>query len=388
MLTLTRTIEPTVATRIVFFIAGFIISTWAVIVPFAKENTSANDAVLGLLLLSLGVGALIAMPLTGLFTTHLGCRCVILLATLAVALMLPLLTLVTQTHLLAVLLLLYGFGIGVIDCAMNIQAVVIDKLAPKPIMSSFHAMYSVGGMVGVGFTTLLLNLKVTLMNTCIIDAVIMIALLLISTHGLLPQIKMDKPQTVTLPRGDVLLIGLVCLAIFLVEGAVLDWSAIFLVEHRGVTHSLGGLGFFFFVTAMTITRFVGDNLITTFNSLSVVLVGLLVAIIGLAIVICIQAWTMTLLGYMLVGAGCANIVPIMFSAAGRNQAMPECVAIPSIVMLGYLGVLGGPAVIGYISYNGSLVEAFIFLLFLLLLVALSMRFIKLYDGKEGKKIDP
>lgn len=357
------------ATRIVFFIAGYVTATWAVLVPYAKANTGVNEATLGSLLLCLGMGALIAMPLTGMLTSRYGCRRVIVTAMAIVLLTTPLLAIVPDPRLLAAILLLFGVGVGVTDCAMNIQAIIVERDSPKPVMSGFHGMYSVGGIAGAGTMTLLLTLGASAFVACLIVILSVILMLAFSLKGLLPWANPASGPAFAVPRGVVLLIGAICFAVFLAEGTVLDWSAVFLTEVRGVPESLGGLGFTCFAVAMTIFRLTGDKLIARTGSLRAVVGGAIVAAIGFALVIFMPLWQLSLLGYVLVGAGCANIVPVMFSAVGRQTRMPQAVAVPAITTLGYLGVLAGPAIIGYVAHATSLTQAFMVIMLLMLVVA-------------------
>jgi len=356
------------ATRIIFFLAGFITATWAVIVPFARANTGANEAQLGTLLLCLGVGALIAMPVTGWLTSRFGCRRVILVAVALIVISTPWLAVLSDPLLLALALLVFGIGIGVTDCAMNIQAILVEKQAAKPVMSGFHGMYSVGGIAGAGFMTLILAMGFSVLTGCLLAVAAVIIMTLVSVSGLLTYANPAEGPVFAVPRGSVLIIGIICFAVFLTEGTVLDWSAVYLTDVRAIPVSLGGLGYTCFAVAMTVARLTGDRIISSLDRLPVVLGGALVAAAGMAMVTFIAFWPLSLLGYTLVGAGCANIVPVMFSAAGRQTVMPQAVAIPAITTLGYLGVLSGPAVIGYVAHYTHLGFSFSLIMALMLVV--------------------
>ncbi|QCA06490.1 MFS transporter [Pantoea vagans] len=356
------------ATRIIFFLAGFITATWAVIVPFARANTGVNEAQLGTLLLCLGVGALIAMPVTGWLTSRFGCRRVILVAVALIVISTPWLAVLSDPLLLALALLVFGIGIGVTDCAMNIQAILVEKQAAKPVMSGFHGMYSVGGIAGAGFMTLILAMGFSVLTGCLLAVAAVIIMTLVSVSGLLTYANPAEGPVFAVPRGSVLIIGIICFAVFLTEGTVLDWSAVYLTDVRAIPVSLGGLGYTCFAVAMTVARLTGDRIISSLGRLPVVLGGALVAAAGMAMVTFIASWPLALLGYTLVGAGCANIVPVMFSAAGRQTVMPQAVAIPAITTLGYLGVLSGPAVIGYVAHYTHLGFSFSLIMALMLVV--------------------
>jgi len=356
------------ATRIIFFLAGFITAIWAVMVPFARANTGVNEAQLGTLLLCLGVGALIAMPVTGWLTSRFGCRRVILVAIALIIISTPWLSVLSDPLLLALALLLFGVGIGVTDCAMNIQAILVEKQAAKPVMSGFHGMYSVGGIAGAGFMTLLLAMGFSVLTGCLLAILAVIIMTLVSASGLLTFANPAEGPVFAVPRGSVLIIGMICFAVFLTEGTVLDWSAVYLTDVRDIPASLGGLGYTCFAIAMTAARLTGDRIISSLGRLPVVLGGALIAAAGMAMVTYIASWPLALLGYTLVGAGCANIVPVMFSAAGRQTVMPQAVAVPAITTLGYLGVLSGPAVIGYVAHYTHLSFSFSLIMALMLIV--------------------
>lgn len=361
-------ISSSLATRLTFFIAGFVTATWAVIVPYARANTGVNEATLGTLLLCLGVGALIAMPLTGSLTTRFGCRRVIVAALALVMLSTPLLAAISHPVLLGLVLLVFGIGVGVTDCAMNIQAILVEKASPAPLMSGFHGMYSFGGIAGAGLMTLLLTLGVNVIVATVLITLTVIVLTALSYPGLLTYANPREGAAFAMPRGIVLLLGMVCFSVFLTEGTVLDWSAVYLTQVRDMPETLGGLGYTCFAVAMTAARMTGDRVVANLGRLTVVVGGALTAAAGLALVIFIASWPLSLIGYILIGAGCANIVPVMFSAVGQQSVMPQSVAVPAMTTMGYLGVLSGPAVIGYVAHFSSLTLAFSFIMALMMFV--------------------
>lgn len=365
------------ATRLMFFIAGFATAAWAALVPFAKLNTGVNDGTLGLLLLCLGGGALIAMPLTGALTTRFGCRAVLIVSVLIFSLIMPLLAVIPDSGWLALALLAFGVGIGITDCAMNVQAIIVEKASPKPIMSGFHGFYSVGGIAGAGAMSGMMLLGLSPLSATLIIALLVLVMLLISISGLLNYANPAEGPAFALPRGAVLLLGAICFAVFLAEGAVLDWSAVFLTEYRQLPDSAGGLGFACFAATMTLGRLTGDRIVARFGSYPVVVVGAVVAAGGLVLTIFVPHWLFSLSGYALIGIGCANIVPIMFSAIGRQTSMPQVVAVPAISTLGYMGVLAGPASIGFVAHYSSLPVAFMLVALLLLVVALVARRVRM-----------
>jgi len=365
------------ATRIMFFVAGFATATWAALVPFAKLNTGVNDGTLGLLLLCLGGGALAAMPLTGALTTRFGCRAILICSVVLFSITLPLLPIINSPMLLAIALLLFGIGIGTTDCAMNVQAIIVEKAAAKPLMSGFHGFYSVGGIAGAGAMSGLLMMGLDPLYACLVCALFILLLLAFSVASLLGYANPAEGKAFAIPRGAVLVLGAICFVVFLAEGTVLDWSAVFLTEHRQLSDTLGGLGFACFSALMTAGRLTGDKIVAYFGPKKVVISGALIAVAGFALIVFTPWWAVSLLGYALIGIGCANIVPVMFSAIGRQNSMPQAVAVPAVTTLGYMGVLAGPASIGFIAHHSSLPLAFLMVAVMLIAVAGTSRLVKM-----------
>lgn len=362
--------NESISTRIIFFIAGLVTASWAVIVPYAKVNTGVSDAMLGSLLLCLGFGAMAAMPLTGSLTSRFGCQKVISIAVIVIISTIPFLSLITDPLLLGGTLFIFGIGVGVTDCAMNVQAILVEKSSSKSLMSGFHGMYSVGGIAGAGAITCLLTLGCSIILSTFIMATLVLFLLLISYKKLLPYANPLDGPAFAFPKGVVLILGLICFIIFMAEGTVLDWSAVYLVENRGIPETLGGLGFAAFATAMTIGRLSGDYIVTRVGPFVVVLTGTALATIGFIAVICSMSLPLILFGYILIGIGCANTVPIMFSQIGKQQSMPQMVAVPAVTTLGYVGILAGPAIIGFIAHHSSIAYGFVFVTMLMIVAAI------------------
>jgi MFS family permease len=364
------------STRIGFFIAGFGIAAWAPLVPYAKARVGLNDGTLGLLLLCLGVGSIIAMPLAGALAARFGCRSVLIVSSVLICLCLPLLASVSSLSLLVATLFVFGASMGALDCTVNIQAIIVERASGKTMMSGFHGLFSLGGIIGAGGVSGLLSAGASpLIAMWGVVAFMVIALLSASPHFLTYGSESDGPAF-AVPHGVVLFIGLLCFTVFLTEGAMLDWSAVFLSSLRNVDPSYAGLGYAVFALTMTLGRFFGDAIVRRVGANRVIILGGLCATVGLALSTLIPTWEAALLGYALVGAGCSNIIPVLYSAVGRQKVMPENVAVPAITTLGYAGILAGPALIGFIAHASSLSLAFLIVAVLLLGVSVSGRILK------------
>jgi predicted MFS family arabinose efflux permease len=362
-----------IATRVAFFIAGFALAAWAPLIPYAKERLGVDAGTLGLLLLCLGIGSIVTMPFTGTLAARFGCRRVIWGATFVICLALPYLAAASTVPSLALALLAFGAGIGTVDVTVNIQAVIVEKAARRAMMSGFHGLFSVGGIIGAGGVTGLLWAGASPFLAMLGVVVLILVSLFAFGRDLLPYgSERDAPLFVR-PRGFVLFIGFLSLICFLAEGAILDWGAVFLTSVRNVEPAYAGWGYTVFSIAMTVCRLTGDRVVQALGGFRVILFGGLCAAAGLAVVVLAPSWLVALAGFGMVGLGASNIVPVLFSTAGRQTVMPPNLAIAALTFLGYTGGLLGPAVIGFVAHAASLSAALLGVAALLLVVAASAR---------------
>jgi MFS family permease len=354
-----------------FFIGGFAAAAWASLVPFAKARAALDEGTLGLLLLCLGTGSIVSMPMAGALTTRYGCRSVLIASCAVICITLPLLASASTFPTLAASLLMFGAGLGCADVAFNIQAVIVETAGRKPLMSGFHGFYSVGGIFGAASVSVLLTLKVSPLASTLVAVGLILAILCAAYRGLLPHGSPAEGPPFAIPRGIVLFLGILCCIVFLAEGAMLDWSGVFLTELRGMPSAQSGFGFALFALTMSAGRLSGDAVVNRLGPAITVAGGGTLAVLGIVMAALIPFWECALVGYALVGLGCANIVPVIFSATGRQKTMPQSVAVPAITTLGYAGVLVGPAGIGFVAHHSDLPTAFLIVAALMGGVALS-----------------
>lgn len=345
------------STRLAFLVAGFIMAAWAPLVPFAKANTGVDEAQLGLLLLCLGIGSLIAMPVTGVVSARSGARPMIILGGIGLIVSLPMLTLLGSPVALGAALLVFGASLGTIDVAMNIHAVAVEKRGTVPLMSGFHAMFSVGGFAGAGGVTLALSLGVTPFAAAGLASLLAAGAMVIAAPRFLAA-PGGEPPRFALPRGIVLLIAALTAITFLVEGAILDWSALLLLERDLTTVAQGGLAYMLFSVAMVAGRLTGDRIVAALGAFRILLIGGLLTMAGIALVLLPDTRNLALSGFVLIGLGASNIVPVLFSLAGRQRVLDPGLAIAAVTTTGYAGILAGPALIGFAAHLTSLPTAF------------------------------
>jgi len=364
------------STRIAFFIAGLGIAAWAPLVPYAKARAGLDEGTLGLLLLCLGVGSILAMPLAGVLATRFGCRRVATGGTLLICAALPLLATVSSIPALIATLFMFGAGLGTVDSTVNLQAVIVERASGKNMMSGFHGLFSLGGIVGAAGVSGLLGLGLTPLAAMLVVVAVLIAALFKAVPHMLPYGSESSGPAFAVPHGIVLFIGGMCFIVFLTEGAALDWSAVFLAEERGIDTAYAGLGYAAFALTMTAGRLTGDRIVRALGATRIILFGGLLAATGLFLATFAPGWEAALLGYALVGAGCSNIVPVLYTAVGKQTVMPESIAVPAITTLGYAGILAGPAVIGFVAHASSLSFAFGLMATLLVAVAIGGKALK------------
>ena len=364
------------STRIAFFIAGLGIAAWAPLVPYAKARAGLDEGTLGLLLLCLGVGSILAMPLAGILATRFGCRKVATGGTLLICAALPLLATVSSIPALIATLFMFGAGLGTVDSTVNLQAVIVERASGKHMMSGFHGLFSLGGIVGAAGVSALLGLGLTPLAAMLVVVAVLIGALFKAVPHMLPYGSESSGPAFAIPHGIVLFIGGMCFIVFLTEGAALDWSAVFLAQERGIDTAYAGLGYAVFALTMTVGRLLGDRIVRSVGATRIILFGGLLAAAGLFLATFAPSWEAALLGYALVGAGCSNIVPVLYTAVGKQTVMPESIAVPAITTLGYAGILAGPAVIGFVAHASSLSFAFGLMAVLLVAVAIGGKTLK------------
>lgn len=353
------------ATRLSFFSLGLSTAAWAPLIPLAQQRLHLNHADFGLLLLTMGIGSMLSMPMTGALINKFGCKILIGIALILCMIILPLLSLTENAPLMAIILFFFGTVIGSFGVAINYQAVVIEKQNTKTMMSGFHGMCSLGGLCGVLVMTMLLAFGVMPMLAALVISFVLLIMIIVAVPYCISK-RFDQAQNNSLksqeqdiskesqnqtskPNLSIILIGIVCFIAFLSEGAAMDWSGIYLVSKFGIDASFAGLAYTCFALTMTIGRFSGRHALNALGEQKLISISALVAATGLVTIVIAPHWSIVLCGYSLLGIGCSNIVPIMFSRVGRQTRMPQAAALSLVSTIAYTGGLTGPALVGFLS---------------------------------------
>lgn len=354
------------ASRTAFLLNGTVFGVWATHIPAIKAHLDISAATLGAALLCLAIGALTAMVASGPLLGRLGSAPVTRATALAFAALLPLPSLMPDVASLCVALFLFGAAGGTMDVAMNAQGALVERRLGRPVMSSLHGMWSLGGLTGAGAGGLLLPLMAAPVQAGLVAAALL-ALFLATQSGLLPDREgagagEGEGGGLALPDRDTLLLGAMAMLAFMSEGAILDWSAIYLREDLESATALAGFGFAIFSGAMALCRFFGDRLRQRVGGVALVRAGGLLAAGGLALALLGGTPALALAGFGLTGIGLSNIVPVLFSAAGATEEGPGTMSaarsIAAVSTLGYTGVLAGPALLGFVAEASSVGASF------------------------------
>ena len=367
-----RKAKAKLATRLAFFAAGFSMGCCAPFFPFIKENVNADKSQFGVLLLCLGIGAIIAMPITGILSAKRGSKPMVLLGGLSMVVLLPILVVVNSPIILALILFLFGAALGTLDVAMNVHGVEVEQIEKRSLMSNFHAQFSIGGLVGAALMTIFLSFGMHLLLSSIIASSITFFAMILTIKRLLI-VNSVKQSKFMFPKGVVLLLAIFAAIIFLVEGAVVDWGALLIIDLELTPIKSAGVGYILFSIAMVIARLLGDKIIDIIGEFKVLILGVITTIFGILTILLSTLPLFALCGFMLIGLGVANLVPIFFSAAGRQKIMPAEIAIASVTTTGYAGILLGPVLIGYVAEVTTLSIAFSLLIPLVALTLISSK---------------
>lgn len=363
------------AGRFAYLSLGVAMAVWASLIPFAMERLQVNEAELGLLLLCLGFGATVSMPVAGAFTNKFGCRAMQVFCIPVYYISLFFLSFVPTPLTLALFLTLFGSMSGMLDVVMNIQVALLEQTSGRRLMSNLHALYMIGVAAGAGAIAVLLQfLENQILATGLICLAVLLAALYFQRY-FFPETRCGKEKTplLTIPRGIIFWFGLICFFLYMIEGVLMDWSALFLHKIRHIPLSRAGLGYALFAATMTFGRLIGDRLGERFGSKSLLFYGVCLSIVCFLAVSFIPNAYASFSAFFCLGLFASTTVPMLFSLTTKNTVGSLSASIASVSTLGYLGLLAGPAIMGFIAHNLGLSFVFIAMSVFLCFVAVILR---------------
>lgn len=374
------------ATGAMFFINGTAFATWASRIPAMQDKLHLGTGLLGTALLMMAFGALIAMCFAGRLIESKGSRTVTMLAMFGAMLFLAALSLSANLISLCVLIGIFGLLLGTMDVAMNSHAVVVERAYGRSIMSGFHALFSLGGIAGSSVGALMAHFNVDPLIHFPLCATALAGLGTYFQPKLLPA-STDKNATGSsgtmadslahfVQSKRLVALSIIMFCCFLIEGAVGDWSGVYLKGTLQADAGMAAVAYAGFSVMMTAGRFSGDWLRERSGSTALVVGGSLLALFGLVLLImCNQPWVAAV-GFSLIGLGVSNIVPIAFTAAGNVTEIPTGSAIATVALIGYFGLLAGPPIIGFTAELITLRWALLFVGAQLVLMIVMAKWVK------------
>jgi fucose permease len=339
----------------VFFLNGAVIGSWAQHVPTVKHQLGLDDGELGALLLAMAGGAVVALPIAGALVGRFGSRAMTTAAALALCVALPLPIAAGTVPAAVAAVVLLGGANGILDVSMNSQAVAVEARIGRTILSSFHGLFSLGGLTGAALAGAVLARGAAPLTHAAVTAGLAAAIVLCAARLLL-----DVPgaggagNVFALPRGPVLGFGALAFLGLLAEGAMGDWSAVYLRDALAAPTDAAALGFAAFACAMAAGRFAGDRAVRRFGARRVLRASAALAAAGLGAALAIGRPIAAIVGCGLVGAGIANVIPVLFGNAGRAQPSDPARAVAAVATAGYVGFLAGPPLIGFVAHGAGL----------------------------------
>jgi MFS family permease len=341
----------------IFGINGFALSSWFPHIPAVQRKLDLSDGTLGLALLGTAAGALVATTASGWVIARVGSRRATRASVLALCAVLPLPALAPDLPLLVLALILLGASNGILDVAMNTQAVAVEQRYRRPIMATFHGVFSLGGLASSALAVAIVGGGVgTVAHLATAGAVLGVAALAASRR-LLPDEGAPSDSHGPIfarPSGPLIALGVVAFCVLLGEGSMADWSAVYLRNSLGTGAGYAAAGYAVFSATMTLGRLTGDRLTARFGPAALVRAGGAVVALGLGAALILGQPAATLLGFACVGAGLSCIFPIVLSAAGRVRGLASGSALAAVTAVGYTGFLAGPPLIGFAAQVTSL----------------------------------
>lgn len=357
-----------IALSIIFFLSGLSFSTLASRIPTIKAFFDLNEAELGSLLLVMPISSIIGLPISGWLVANYDTKRPMVWGAVMISLFIMLAPLAPDVVWFGVALFMFAFFNRILNIAMNTQAITLQDRYGRKINGSFHGLWSVGGIVGVGLSTVMVSLDLSMQLHFIIACSTVLVTILAIHKWILKGDRSTEKNKVRLGRPDphILALGVLVFLAAISEGGMFDWSGVYFKEVVGA--EVFTLGYLIFMIAMASSRFVSDHMIEKYGLKRMYLVSSLTSVTGYTISVLFPTFWMAMIGFTLVGFGTASIFPMTFSLAGTSRKYSTGMAISLIATYGMIGVLAGPPMIGYIAHLLSLKASFVFLGFAALMI--------------------
>ncbi|KAA5540557.1 MFS transporter [Adhaeribacter rhizoryzae] len=374
-----------IALSLFFLLSGFTFSSWASRIPTIKSALGLNEAELGSVLLIMPISSLVGLPISGWLVSKLDTRIPLTVGFSISAICLAFIGLANTTMSLVFTLFLYSLSMRMFNIAVNTQAITLQKQYDRKINGSFHGLWSTGGILGVGFTTLLISFGVPIVPHLFIVSAAAIVITLFSFRFLLRNDRSTTGNKLALNKPDpyILYLGLMVFFAAICEGGMFDWSGIYF--QQVVREDVFTLGYLIFMAFMAFSRFVSDRIIAKLGMPTTYAMSAIFIFSGILLAILFPSFWPAMVGFSLVGFGTAAVIPMTYTLAGASKTYSPGIAISLIATFGIVGMLLGPPMIGYLAHAFNLKVSFVaFAIAGIMLIPISQLFFKLEKKTAGE----
>jgi len=346
---------------VMFFLAGLCFASWASRIVTVQQTLGLTDAALGAILFSLPVGLMLSLPFSGWIITVIGSKRLLIISLTFYCLALVSLSLAQNIFQLIGCLVLFGFSSNSVNISVNTQAVAAEELYKKPIMASFHGLWSLAGFTGAGIGTFMIGNNIRPLYHFIFIAVVTIFTIAIVARYLKNDKVASSGPVFVKPDSSLITLGIIAMCSMICEGAMFDWSVIYFKKVVLAPTALLGAGFTAFMCTMAGGRFIADWFARTYGLKRILQISGSLTVTGLLIAVIFPYFYTAMAGFLLVGAGVSSVVPMVYSAAGKSKTMAPGVALAAVSTIGFIGFLFGPPIIGFIAGLATLRASFVFI---------------------------
>lgn len=344
----------------VFFLPGLIFASWASRIATIQQTLRLSDASLGALLFCIPVGLVLSLPVAGWLIARIGSRNLVVAGLVGYSIALVGLAAAPNVPVLIACMIAYGFASNSVNIAVNTQAVATEKLYSKPIMASFHGLWSLAGFAGAGIGTYMIGRRIIpLHHFTFIAIAVIIGLLLTRRYLMDDKGPTNQGPAFVLPDRSLIKLGIIAFCSLICEGAMFDWSVIYFKKIVGAKGAWMGAGYTAFMCTMAMGRFMADWFASRFGLKRILQLSGLLTASGLLVAVAFPYIYTAMLGFLLVGFGVSSVVPMVYSAAGRSTTMSPGMALAAVSTIGFIGFLIGPPVIGFVAGAFNLRISFI-----------------------------
>jgi MFS family permease len=340
------------AVAILFFLPGLCFSSWGSRIPSIQQHLGLSEAALGAVLFSLPVGLMISLPLSGWLVSKVGSRNVALPSLIAYAVILVSLGTAQSTFQLVAALFLFGLVANILNIAVNTQAVKVEEMYQRPIMASFHGIWSMAAFTGAAIGTTMIGTGVVPFKHFLLILVLTIIGVAACAKYVVREeetAKEEKKPIFVMPDKALLNLGIIAFCSLICEGAMFDWSGVYFSKVVQAKNAWVGAGYTAFMSTMAGGRFIADHLTDRLGLKRMLQISGALTATGLIISVILPHLVTAIIGFLFVGVGVSSVVPLVYSVAGKSKTMAPSAALAAVSTIGFAGFLLGPPLIGLVA---------------------------------------